>query len=99
MSNSDSGSPRTGQKSTIAAWVDGGTPEGTPSTLTLPPEPELANAVDVATPLFTPVAQGGQLAEFDEYRCFLFDPPVASDAFLTGYAVTPGEASIVHHVL
>jgi hypothetical protein len=67
--------------------------------LTLPPQPTLANAVDVATPLFTPVAQGGQLAEFDEYRCFLFDPPVASDAFLTGYAVTPGEASIVHHVL
>jgi hypothetical protein len=87
------------QKSTIAAWVDGGALEGTPATLTLPPQPALANAVDIATPLYTPVAQGGQLAEFDEYRCFLFDAPNAADAFLTGYAVTPGEASIVHHVL
>lgn len=47
------------QKSTIAAWVDGGTPEGTPATLTLPPQPALANAVDVATPLFTPGGPGG----------------------------------------
>ena len=45
------------------------------------------------------MVQGRQLAEFDEYRCFLFDPPLVSDAFPTGYAVTPGEASIVHHVL
>src|SRR3954453_11856472 len=80
------------QKSTIAAWVGGGTLEGPPATLTLPPQPALANAVDIGTPPFTPVAQGGQLAEFDEYRCFLFDSPAASNAFLTGYAVTPGEA-------
>ena len=38
------------------------------------------------------------MAEFDEYRCFPLDPPVAANAFLTGYAVTPGDASIVHHV-
>jgi hypothetical protein len=87
------------QKATIASWVDGGAPEGTPVTLTLPPQPTLTNATDIATPVFTPMAQGGALAEFDEYRCFLFDAPNAADAFLTGYAVTPGEPSIVHHVL
>jgi len=59
----------------------------------------LDGAVDVTTPLFAPMAQGGQLAAFDEYRCFLFDAPVAADSFLTGYAVTPGDASIVHHAL
>jgi hypothetical protein len=87
------------QKAVIAAWVDQGTPEGTPVMLTLPPQPTLAGAVDLATPLFAPVAQGGQLAEFDEYRCFAMDAPIASDSYLTGYAVTPGDASIVHHVL
>ena len=87
------------QKAIIAAWVDQGAPEGTPVTLTLPPQPELAGAVDVTTPLFAPVAQGGQEAEFDEYRCFAIDPPVTADSFLTGYAVTPGDASIVHHVI
>jgi hypothetical protein len=87
------------QKATIAAWVDGGTPEGTPVTLTLPPQPMLADAVDISTPLFAPIAQGGALAEYDEYRCFMIDPPVSTDSFLTGYAVTPGDASIVHHVI
>lgn len=87
------------QKATIAAWVDAGAPQGTPATLTKPSQPTLTGAVDVATPAFMPVAQGGDLAEFDEYRCFLFDSPVAATSFLTGYSVNPGEPSIVHHVL
>jgi hypothetical protein len=87
------------QKATINAWIDGGTAEGTPATLTLPTRPALADASDVATPRFMPVAQGGQLAEFDEYRCFLMDWPHTSDDFLTAYDVTPGDDAIVHHVL
>ena len=79
------------QKAIIAAWVDQGAPEGTPVTLTLPTQPALAGAVDVTTPLFAPVAQGGQEAEFDEYRCFALDPPVTANAFLTGACV--GEPS------
>jgi hypothetical protein len=87
------------EKATIAAWVNGGRAEGTPVKLTLPPMPALQDAVDVSTPLFAPVAQGGALAENDEYRCFALDPPTATNAFLTGYDVTPGEASIIHHVI
>ena len=87
------------QKAIIAAWVDQGAPEGTPVTLTLPTQPALAGAVDVTTPLFAPVAQGGQEAEFDEYRCFALDAPVTANSFRTGYAVTPGDASIVHHLI
>jgi hypothetical protein len=87
------------QKAIVSAWVDQGTPEGTPVTLTLPPQPTLSGAVDLTTPPFAPVAQGGQLAEYDEYRCFAMDPPVTANSFLTGYAVTPGDPSIVHHVL
>jgi len=95
----DDGTLTDGEKQTIAAWVDGGMPEGTPAPLTLPPQPALAGALDVSTPLFAPMAQGGTLAEFDEYRCFEIDPPNTADAFITGYEVTPGDASIVHHVL
>jgi hypothetical protein len=87
------------QKATIKKWADGGALEGTPVTLTLPPTPTLDNALSIATPRFAPVPQGGALAANDEYRCFLMDPPNTADAFLTGYNVTPGEASIVHHVL
>jgi hypothetical protein len=87
------------QKATINAWIDGGTPEGTPATLTLPVRPSLANPVDITSPTFMPVAQGGDLAQFDEYRCFLVDSPRPSDGFITAYDVAPGDASIVHHVI
>ena len=89
------------QIATISAWVDGGTPEGTaPSTLpTLPTQPTLPNASSVSTPTFMPTPQGGELAEFDEYRCFILDFPHTGDTFITGYDVSPGDAAIVHHVL
>lgn len=88
------------QKATINAWIDGGTPEGTPTTaLTLPAQPSLPNASDVATPSFMPVPQGGELAQFDEYRCFALDFPHTGDGFITGFEVSPGDAAIVHHVI
>jgi len=85
----------------ISAWVDGGTPEGTPpSTLpTLPTQPTLPNASPVSTPTFMPTPQGGQLAEFDEYRCFVLDYPHTGDTFITGYDVSPGNTAIVHHLI
>ena len=87
------------QKATIQAWVAGAQAEGTKVTLTLPPQPMLADALELKTPTFSPVAQGTALALNDEYRCFLMDPPNTADAFLTGYDVNPGDATIVHHVL
>src|SRR3954468_9983898 len=87
------------QKSTVTSWLQGDLAEGAPATLALPPQPELDGALDITTPAFAPVAQGGALAQSDEYRCFLMDPPNTTDAFLTAYDVTPGDASIVHHVL
>ncbi|MCA9663458.1 MAG: hypothetical protein KC486_34325, partial [Myxococcales bacterium] len=85
---------------TIAAWVDGGMPEGTPRTdLQLPEADALSGPLTLKTPEFTPEIQGGPFAEFDEYRCFLIDPELEDDAFLTAYDVHPGTPSIVHHVL
>jgi len=84
----------------IAEWVDQGTPEGDPrDDLVMPDPPVLADATEISTPNFTPEIQGGDLAEFDEYRCFLVTPKLAGDRFLTGYSVTPGNDAIVHHVL
>ena len=84
----------------IAAWVDQGTPEGEPrDDLTVPELPTLGDTTQLQTPDFTPEIQGGELAEFDEYRCFLVDPELPGDRFLTGYDVIPGNDAIVHHVL
>jgi hypothetical protein len=87
------------QKTTIEQWVAGGMIEGRVASLNHPDPPTLVGAIDVQTPVFSPVVQGGVLAAEDEYRCFLLDPPLTRDAFLAGYHVQPGDSSIVHHVL
>ncbi len=35
----------------------------------------------------------------DDYRCFLLDPGLKADSFVTGYDVVPGDLSVVHHVI
>ena len=85
---------------TIGTWAQSGTLEGEPRTdLTTPELPSLADAMEFSTPNFSPEPAGGQFAEFDEYRCFLINPQLQQDRFLTGYDVVPGNASLVHHVL
>jgi hypothetical protein len=83
----------------IEGWVDGGALEGTPRAIMVPKPPTLGDALELSTPAFSPVAQGGELAEFDEYRCFLMDPGVNDLEFITGYEVVPGTPAVIHHVL
>lgn len=35
----------------------------------------------------------------DDYRCFLLDPRLAQDSYLTGTNVVPGNPDVVHHVI
>jgi Copper type II ascorbate-dependent monooxygenase, C-terminal domain len=35
----------------------------------------------------------------DEYRCFMLDPKLTGDRFLSGYDILPGDRRVVHHVL
>lgn len=85
----------------LVAWAGSGMVEGEPrEDLTIPDPPGLEGDVtEIGTPNFVPEIQGGELAEFDEYRCFLIDPELTGDRFLTGYDVVPGNDAIVHHVL
>ena len=39
--------------------------------------------------------QGGT----DDYRCFLLDPSLEQDTFVTGVDVRPGNPDVVHHVI
>ena len=45
---------------------------------------------------YSPVAPRGGT---DEYRCFLLDPDLAQDTFVTGAEVLPGHREIVHHAI
>ncbi len=84
----------------ISAWVADGVEEGPVRTDLVPAAPPvLTEGLDLITPVFMPEIEGGPLAEFDEYRCFLLEPGLAKDMFITGYDVTPGNPEIVHHIL
>lgn len=54
--------------------------------------------LDVAMPAaYRPSAPYGEGT--DDYRCFLLDPRLAQDSFLTGIDIRPGNADVVHHVI
>lgn len=46
---------------------------------------------------YTPSAPTGVGA--DDYRCFLLDPGLKKDVFITGNTVVPGNPKVVHHVI
>ena len=46
---------------------------------------------------YTPSAPYGKGT--DDYRCFLIDPKLAEDKWLTGTTVSPGNPKVVHHVI
>jgi mono/diheme cytochrome c family protein len=88
------------QIDTILAWVEDGMPEGQPrDDLQIPEPPRLTGATPIRTPEFIPEPQGGMQAEYDEYRCFMIEPQLERDMFITGYEVVPGNPAIVHHLL
>ncbi|MGZ4609291.1 MAG: monooxygenase [Actinomycetes bacterium] len=45
---------------------------------------------------YTPAAPSGGK---DDYRCFLVDPHLTRDAFITGAEVLPGQPQVVHHAI
>ncbi|MBL4686846.1 MAG: hypothetical protein JKY37_19770 [Nannocystaceae bacterium] len=85
---------------TIVSWIGSEQAEGEPrDDLAVPDTGVLSGPTSYAAPEFVPEIVGGALAEFDEYRCFLLEPGMDRDTFLTGYEVVPGNEAIVHHVL
>ena len=85
----------------LATWVEQGIAEGTPpptppSTPTLPVLPQ-EDARLVLAEAYTPV--GSTEYPQDDYRCFVVDPGITSDQFLTAYQVLPGNQAMVHHVI
>jgi len=81
----------------LADWVDTGMAMGDPAqapAATAPPAglSSVGGVLDMGV-TYTP--QGGT----DDYRCFVVDPKLTADKFLTAYEVKPGEPRVVHHVV
>lgn len=82
----------------IAAWAEAGAPSGDLAKAPMPPPPPTglteANGTWDMGVSYTPNDK-----VTDDYRCFLVDPQVATDQFITGYEVVPGDSRVVHHVI
>ncbi|UQA60592.1 hypothetical protein [Polyangium aurulentum] len=81
-------------------WSKAGAPLGDPKDAPLPPvdeTPKLTGELesfDMGVD-YTPQPPPGEL---DEYRCFIVDPGITEDTFITGYDIQPGDPRVVHHV-
>ena len=73
-----------------------GTPVGSP-----PPAPNTLRPGESRLELRMPRSYlpSGSNGSTDDYRCFLLDPKLARDAFVTSAEIVPGAGSLVHHVI
>lgn len=81
---------------TIDDWIADGAQQGDPAAAPTPiPTPTSIRVDTVLTTgtNFTPVGSP------DEYRCFLVDPAIPADRYVTALQVTPGEPRVVHHMI
>ena len=81
---------------TLVAWDRAGAPEGAPGRVVTPLDPPRLEGARVLRPAasYTPSTE----AE-DDYRCFLLDPELEEDAFVTAFEARPGDRRIVHHAI
>ncbi|HEU4533169.1 MAG TPA: cytochrome c, partial [Polyangiaceae bacterium] len=90
-----------GEIKAIVEWADSAMVEGAPRADLRPAEVATlaGDYQEVRSPDFEPRIEPGPYAASDEYRCFLVDPKLAADRFITGYEVAPGNDALVHHVV
>jgi len=88
--------------STLAAWTAGGATAGNPADRRSTPSsgaglggPGRTITLQPVRP-YLPHAAGGGL---DDYHCFLLDPKLEQNAFVTGALIQPQRTGIVHHVI
>ena len=95
-----------GERATLVRWARAqlvrpgsarrGTPVGPPPPVSVPLRAgETRLELGMSAPYRPSAANGGT----DDYRCFLLDPRLTADRFVTSARIAPGTASLVHHVI
>ena len=90
------------QLRTLAAWAAAGAPAGSPADLHARPStgaglggPGRTIKLEPPKP-YLPHATGGGI---DDYHCFVLDPKLRQNVFVTGALIRPQRTGIVHHVI
>ncbi len=87
---------------TLAHWAAAGAPAGNKADRRSTPAPVAAlsgpgTTITLApTKTYVPHAEG---AGIDDYHCFVLDPKLKHDAFVTGALIRPQRTGMVHHVI
>jgi hypothetical protein len=86
------------QIKTFSDWAAAGAPEGDPKDA---PPPRDLTPISLPNPTLslTPPAPFALAGQNDEFRCFVLDPKIATDSWMNGLDIIPGNRTIVHHVL
>ena len=89
------------QKAVFQAWFDGGRREGDPARPGAPIQVETAqlSRVDLELELAAEYMPQTTIDRPDEYRCFVIPWPETATRYVTGFRATPGNPSVVHHVI
>lgn len=82
----------------IMLWAEAGAPAGAPPTEPPPEAPPGWTLDRVDLTLAMPEAYTPSEAVDDDYRCFIIDPGLAEDVFVTGFEVRLGREQTVHHM-
>jgi peroxiredoxin len=85
---------------TLAAWVDGGTPEGDPNDA--PPPRKFVSGWQLGEPdlvLTLPEEMTLGATGPDLFRCFVLPTGLKEDKYVTAVEVRPGNSRVVHHSL
>ncbi|MCB9477808.1 MAG: hypothetical protein H6683_04745 [Deltaproteobacteria bacterium] len=83
---------------TLSLWADGDMLEGDPANgADPPPPPEIIPDPDVV--IDPGVEYLPEQTYDDTYRCFVIDPGLTEDAYISAYQVVPGNPNIVHHAV
>jgi mono/diheme cytochrome c family protein len=83
------------ERATLAEWDALGAPEGDPADA-----PAIAREDPSQAEVFVGMEEPyTPQAGVDDYRCFVLDPNLAADGWVTAMEVAPGNTRIVHHVI
>lgn len=86
------------EKATLQAWADAGAPEGDLEDAADIPQGVDMSLTEVDSEVY-PIAPYVTSGQDDEFVCFSIDPELASNVWVTGVEVLPGDRSVVHHVV
>jgi hypothetical protein len=80
------------------AWVDAGAPEGDPDDAAELPEPP-TNDLAETTHTVAPEVGYATSGDSDEFICFVLDPSIGEDTWITGLHMVPSLLEVAHHAV